>query len=326
MLFPILPLIIMLFSGCTSITTASGKGVMVKEFAPDFSEIYSGEPVTFRLLLKNEGSVEAKGAHAELLGLDEDWCSSTGGCRSSGGGRLEKLPNEPECQYEGGGFSMPAPNPLMGTAGGTQICTWTYSAPVLDKGFTITYMPVARVFYSYKSAVTKLITFGSTSELRRMQDSGGTLPSETSSSTESPVQLSIQTSGPIRFWEDSVAFPLEVTITNAGGGIPCSSGAASHDGMKDACKAGVSGEDAKNKVTLRITMDSMTKLMDEECQPLESGKTISLLKSQNSFVCDIEASGLSEIPSQRTIKVEAFYEYFTDTQTTIKVTGRRSTG
>lgn len=326
-----LPIIaILLASGCTSITninmgTSGGNGVSVKEFAPDFSEIYSGEPVTFRLLLKNEGSVEAKGVHAELLGLDEDWCGNDAtGCGASYGGRMEKLPNEPECQYTGDGFGMSAPDPIRGTAGSSHICTWTYNAPELGKDFTITYSPVARVFYPYKSAVTKLITFGSSSELRRFQDSGGKLPAETSSSTQSPVQLAIQTSGPIRFWEDKVAFPLEVTINNVGGGTPCSTGAASQEGVKDACKAGVSGEEAKNKITLKITLDPQMQFMDDECQPLASGETISLLKGQNAFVCDIEASGLSQIPSQRTINAEAFYEYFTDTQSSIKVTGRRS--
>ncbi len=325
--FPVIPIMaILLVSGCTNITTTTGgKGVSVKEFAPDFSEIYSGEPVTFRLLVKNEGSVDTMGAHAELLGLDEDWCGNgENSCGASYGGRLEKLPNEPECQYEGEGFSMLAPDPLKGTSGSSHTCTWSYKAPLLDKGFAITYTPVARVFYPYKSAVTKQITFGSSSELRRIQDSGGTLPTETSASTDSPIQLAIQTSGPIRFWEDNVAFPLEITISNAGGGTPCSTGGTGLDSMKDSCKAAVSGEDAKNKVTLKVTLDPGMEVMDEECEPLTSGETIPLLKGQNAFVCDIVISGLSEIASQRTIKAEAFYEYFTDTQSSIKVTGRRS--
>jgi len=325
--FLALPVIaILLVSGCTTANTASGNGVVVKAFAPDFSEVYSGEAVTFSLLLKNEGSAEAKNVHAELLGLDEDWCSKDGTkCGTSLGGRLENWPNEPECKYGGEGFSMPAPNPLQGTTGGSHVCTWTYTTPPLSKGFTITYTPVARVFYPYKSAVTKLITFGSNAELRRIQDSGGKLPIETTASTSSPIQLIIETKGPIRFWEGGVAFPLEITIKNIGGGAPCSTGAASEDRMKDACKATVSGEEAKNKITLKISLDSQMQVMDEECQALASyGKLISLYKGQNALVCDIEASGLTEIPTQRTIQVEAFYEYFTDTETSIKVTGRRA--
>gem|GEM_PF-576225 len=323
--FPVLAIIIV--SGCTAGNTVSGNGVSVKEFSPDFSEVYSGEQVTFRLLLKNEGSVDAKGVHAELLGLDEDWCNKDGSqCGSSAGGRLENWPNEAECVYGGTGFTMIAPNPLQGTSGDSHACTWTYTAPPLSKGFTITYTPIVRVFYPYKSGVTKLITFGSSAEMRRIQDSGGKLPAETAASTSSPVQLAIETKGPIRFSGDRVAFPLEITITNVGSGAPCSTGAANQDSMQEACKATVSGEDAKNKVTLKVTLDKQMKIMDQECQALTSGKTISLYKGQNALVCDIEASGLTDAPTQKTLQAEAFYEYFTDTSSSVKVTGRREPG
>jgi hypothetical protein len=334
---------IVLVSGCTwpGTTTTSGAGVVVKEFAPEFTEIYAGEPVTFRLLMQNQGSVDAKYVHAELLGLDEDWCSSQTGsstCTSSIGERLEKLPNEPECSYKDNtGFNLLAPDATRGTSGASHICTWTYKAPPIQKGFTITYTPIARTYYSYSGGVTKLITFGSSSELRRIQDSGGKLPVETKSQTSGPITVDIQTQGPIRFWGDEkkITFPLEVTINNVGGGVACALGSMEGYGMtsewfglgslgssKGACK---SDEKYKNKVYIAINLGTNSKMtLSDDCKGFDSGKTISLWKGQsNSIVCEVTATDLDATgPSQKAITVQAVYEYYTDTSSSIKVIGR----
>jgi hypothetical protein len=326
----VLPFLAIIFiSGCTwpGNSTTGGTGVVVKEFAPEFTEIYAGEPVTFRLLMQNQGSIDAKYVHAELLGLDEDWCNPTQGCQTSTGGRQEKLPNEDECRYGGTGFNMLAPDPTRGTSGASHICTWTYKAPPIQKGFTITYTPIARTFYSYSSGVTKLITFGSSSELRRIQDSGGKLPTETKSQTSGPITVDIQTQGPIRFWGDEkkITFPLEITINNVGGGVACSYDKIISLSL-DACKK---DEKNKNKVNIKIDLGSNSKMsLSTECDEFAStsGKQIALWKGQsNSIVCEVTASDLDPNgPSQKPIVVQAFYEYYTDTSSSIKVIGRTS--
>jgi hypothetical protein len=252
-------------------------------------------------------------------------------CGTSTGGRLEKLPNEQDCQYtDKKGFNLLAPDTLRGTSGGSHICTWTYKAPPIPKGFTITYTPTARVFYSYNSGVVKLITFGSSSELRTIQDTSGKLPAETKSQTNTPIMVDIQTKGPIRFWEDgqTVEFPLEITITNIGGGVACAS--PTSDVTSDACKAAVSGEESKNNVLISIdfgaTSDKMT--LSDECKDFSKYAKVAvpLWKGQsNSIVCNVKASGLSAGATiQRMIQVQAFYEYYTDTTTSIKVIGRNT--
>ena len=342
-------LAVLFVSGCTS-TTTGGTGVVVKEFAPEFTEIYATEPVTFRMLVKNEGSVEATSVHAELLGLDEDWCSSQTGTQtctpSSGTQRMEMQPNENACRYPGDGFKLLAPDAQRGTSGGSQICTWTYKAPPIPQGFTITYTPIVRTFYSYKSGVAKLITFGSSSELRTIQDSGGTLPTESVSSTSSPIKLDIVTKGPIRFWSDEqkVIFPLEITITNVGGGVACaypdinkipSQYTTDTASNKGACKV-LSGEEAKNKVDIDISFGSQIGKVNSGSMKLTGGCedynggiiTVPLWKGQsNSIVCDVEvqASDLgSGATIQRMITVQASYEYYTDTSSSIKVIGRKT--
>lgn len=326
----IIPLLaILLVSGCTAGNTTSGTGVVVKEFAPEFTEIYAGEPVTFRLLMKNEGSVDAANVHAELLGLDEDWCNPTQGCTTSSGNRQEKLPNEDECKYGGSGFNMLAPDTQRGTSGASHICTWTYKAPPIQKGFTITYTPIARTYYSYSGGVTKLITFGSSSELRRIQDSSGKLPVETKSQSSGPITVDIQTQGPIRFWSDEkmITFPLEITINNVGGGVACAYDVSTKlipggSYEQDACKK---DEKYKNKVFIKIDLGANSKMsLSTECDGFKSGKQLSLWKGQsNSVVCEVTATDLDPNgPSQKPINVQAFYEYYTDTSSSIKVIGR----
>ncbi len=339
-------LAVLLISGCTwpGTTTTGGSGVVVKEFAPEFTSIYAGEPVTFRMLIKNEGSVDAINGFADLLGLDEDWCASQTGAGikscdpSSGTNRPEKLPNEDACQYTNtNGFKLLAPDTQRGTQGGTQICTWTYKAPSIEKGFTIVYTPTVRTFYTYKSGVVKLITFGSSSELRTIQDTGGKLPTETVSTTSGPVQLSIETKGPIRFWseeENSVLLPLEITIKNVGGGIACAGSSTAYKTNSpnaNTCRA-TAGETPKNKVRIKISFGTDTATVKKmtlstECTDFETGKTISLWKGQsNTIVCEVTASGLSSGATiQRMISVEAAYDYYTDTTSSITVIGRKTT-
>jgi len=344
LLFLALPVLaIILVSGCTTGNTTSGTGVVVKEFAPEFTEIYAGEPVTFRLLMQNQGSVDAKNVHAELLGLDEDWCGGQGSttltqCSTSAGNRQEKLPNEPECRYGGDGFNMLAPDAQRGTSGASHICTWTYKAPPIQKGFTIAYTPIARTYNSYTGGVTKLITFGSSSELRRIQDTGGKLPVETKSQTSGPIQVDIQTQGPIRFWSDEkkITFPLEITVNNVGGGVSCarptgqvydiydsnSGGSYSMASQKDACKG---DEKYKNKIIVVINLGTNSKMtLSPDCQDFTSGNQISIWKGQsNSIVCEVTASDLDPNgPSQKPISVQALYEYYSDTSSSIKVIGR----
>ncbi|MCJ7816466.1 MAG: hypothetical protein MUP55_01290 [Candidatus Aenigmarchaeota archaeon] len=340
LIFLALPVLaIVLVSGCTTGQTTGGSGVVVKEFAPEFTEIYAGEPVTFRLLVKNEGSIDAINGHAELLGLDEDWCGSQmDKCTTSQGGRPEMLPNEELCRYTySKGFKLLAPDPQRGTQGGTQICTWTYKAPPIQQGFTIPYTPTVRTFYSYKSGAVKLITFGPSRELRTIQDTGGKLPTETKSQTSSPIMLDIQTQGPIRFWpeEKAVVFPLEITIKNVGGGVACADEKLNYvekSSKDNKCRALAAGEVSKNRVKIKINFgsdSSNTKMeLSQECKDFKDGKLVSLWKGQsNSVVCDVTALGLvSENTIQRMITAEAVYDYYTDISSSITVIGRKQIG
>jgi len=335
----LLALPILAISGCTYQPVTGGSGVVIAGFEPELPEVYAGEEVKFRLLIKNEGSAEAKSVYATVIGIDDAWCPyMEGKCEKSPKSESpEKLPNEEECRYwlgtgesPGTGFTLLAPNPFMGTSGSQHICTWTYKAPPIPKDFTMTYTPTARMYYSYKSYISKLITFGSSLELRNLQDKGGSLTADTKSQTSGPIVLDILTKGPIRYWQEEkqVTFPLEITISNAGSGMACAYPGRNTEGgenMMWACKI-QSGEEPKNKVKIKIDFggaDSQMKL-STDCTDFQSGKTISLFQfKSNTFVCDVTAKDLPLIaPIQRIINVAAEYEYYIDKETTIKVIGR----
>jgi hypothetical protein len=313
-----------LVSGCTLLTPAAspGGGVVIEGFSPVFSSVRSGEPVTFRLSIRNTGSSEARQVHAELLGLDQDWCKGSG-CDTSRGGSPEKLPEEAECQYTGSGFALDPPT-SYGGAGETHECTWNYNAPMVGRGLKVSYDATARVFYTYRSTAVESIPIGSVAEARRLQDSGLALPAETVSSSSAPIQISIESQSPIRAWEDSVTFPVKVTIQNTGGGVACASESGD---LKDSCKKFSGGQvnegyDAMvNNVRLAISGTNLG--LSPDCSEFSSGRLVSLTAgSSNSFVCQVTANAVSSGVQERTIVVTADYEYALDGRTSVTVAGQ----
>ncbi len=329
MLFPIL--FVILASGCTipiGPQPPKAGGLTIESFVTDLqvSEISSGEPITFQLKFRNTGSVTAKNVFAELFGLDESWCCDMVGITGEGpwtSGK-EKLPNEERCRYTGVGFSLLPPDPQSGTLGESSTCTWSYKAPSIPKNLpSVPFTPTVRLFYTYKTILLKSITFGSHQDLRATQNIGGVLPASTTSVTSSPISISVQTKSPIRFWtvgdgSGEVKFPIKIDIKNIGGGTVC----ANEGGLLKSCKLLIGGEESKNNIFLKITPGLGLELR-EECRDFEMGKIITLWKGQsNSITCDVVAAGLeAKGPVQRSITIEAEYEYTIDIETSIRVVG-----
>jgi hypothetical protein len=326
--------IVILTSGCTIPIgpngASSGGGIVIEFFGPDIqvAEIFSNEPINFQVKFRNTGSQTAQNVFAELLGLDESWCCNSVGLPSEGPwtSSNEKLPNEVECRYTGLGESLSPPNQQMGTTGEDMICTWSFVAPSFPKNIpSVPYTPTARIYYTYDTTLIKSITFGSHQDIRAIQDIGGTLPASTTSTTSSPVSITMDTKSPIRFWTSvggggEVTFPIDISIVNSGGGMACAS-RFSLDSLHQSCKR-KSGEESKNKVVLKITPDSGLEL-NQECYEFINGKVINLYKGDsNSISCDVTARGLKTTgPIQKSITIEAHYEYAIDTETSIRVVG-----
>jgi hypothetical protein len=301
---------LVLVSGCTSSSVETGNGAVIKEFAPEFTDIYPTEPVKFNLKIKNIGSVEAEGVFAEILGIDNDWYDSS---FTTGGPWLydEKLPDQVACRYNQEHGDLLPPNEQYGTEGESMTCSWTYRAPDIPAGTNTVYDVWARVFYTYSTITIKSITAGSQEEIRKYTDDGRQIPMSTVSTTNSPIQLSLSTLEPVRYWEDTTQIPIMIGISNVGGGTPC---------KKGRCKDREHFEDSWGKVTVKVGLTDGMRLLDD-CSEFESGKELLILpKEENSVVCTLELSELGgEGFEQRMISLNAEYSYFIDAQTSIKI-------
>jgi len=312
----LLPLILLLvlISGCTFPGTVSpvetGSGIVIKEFAPLFSEIYPNEPIKFNLKFKNIGSVKAEGVFAELLGIDHDWYDpsfTTGGDWLDG----QKLPDQKACARNGEHGDLLSPNEQYGTEGGSMTCTWTYKAPDIPEGTNMKYDVLARVFYTYSTLTIKSITAGTQEQIKRYLEQGKQIPVSTVSTTRSPIKLSLSLQEPIRYWGTETEIPIKIEIQNVGGGTPC---------KKDACKKDRESEESWGKITVKITLGDGMSLSDE-CREFESGKELLILPNkENSVICKIKLTSLDKAGlDQRTIALGAEYSYFIDKQTSITI-------
>jgi hypothetical protein len=310
LLLALLLILIVSLSGCTGIPVTTGNGVVVRDFDADFTEVYSGEPVNFNLRVQNTGSASASKVHAELLGIDEDWC-----CEPIGRGpwlNKQKLPNEEECRYTSEGFTLIPPNPQYGTEGETHICTWSYKAPDLPASLSVTYTPTARIFYRYSSDVVKSVTIVPRIEMKALEEQGKTLPIETVSSTSSPIALDIETEGPIRSFENSVKFPLSIKMSNVGGGVVC---------LHECKKTRVEDPHEEwNRLGLTITFANPSVMNLVDCE--DQFEVVLYKGRENSVTCMVEARDLPLTRTQRLIKVHADYDYFIEKEIPVTVSSR----
>jgi hypothetical protein len=300
-------LAVMITSGCTT-DTQTGSGIVIQEFAPDFSSVYPEEIVTFNIKFKNMGSVDANNVFARLIGLDKDWESSGAGSSIIDSGNMDA-----SCQHTGK-FALRAPDPAHKTEGETSTCTWKLRAPDIPTGMKPKYDVTARVFYDYETTIIKSFTILSSEELAKYNQQKKTLPSSTVSSTRSPIKITAKSMDPIRFWEnDKISFPLAITVSNSGGGIVCLRGKCTKDSSSDL---------EWDKLKLKIESKSKDLNIAPVCSEFASGGTIEVWpKKDNTIVCDIEVSGVSNIVGyqQKMLQITAEYSYFIDKKSSITI-------
>ncbi|MBI4021244.1 MAG: hypothetical protein HY369_03305 [Candidatus Aenigmarchaeota archaeon] len=265
---------VLLVSGCT----ASGTGVVIEDFVADFSTVFVKEPVGFQVQVRNTGSQDSPGGEVRLLGLD-DWSGQAQPCT--------------------------VPGLLAGPPGEVFTCpTATLTAPDVPQGITVTYRPVARLAYSYTSTLLSQITVGTQDELRRIEQGGGTLPLDASASSASPILVTAKTQGPLRVFSGSVTFPLEITVTNQGGGVACK-------GDFTDCL------DHQKWNALSFTTQIAGQKVDD------CSRSLTITQGSNTIVCQ---ATLTDIPStgvlQKTISIQSTYGYFVDREIPVTVAWR----
>ena len=323
LLLPIFALV--LISGCVipsginpfDSNTPAGTGVVIEDFSPDFQTVYSGEEVKFTLKVKNTGSVKAEDGFAELLGLDQIWIRGENPLAQVNKGN-EVFPDETRCRYTDKKITLLPEEPEAGITGGEDTCTWRYIAPPVLTGLSVNSKPRVRFYYTYKSSTIKTVTLVPREELKAIHDQGKGLPTESYSTTKSPVSIGIETASPIRTYGNSVEFPVVITLKNIGGGTVCT------DKSENCKKSGgviITSELPQwNRLKINIILPDGLDIANGSCKE-EDEKIVFTGKDPQTISCIIVAKDVYKQIGviQKNIEVTAQYGYFIDKTSDITV-------
>ncbi len=292
MTLTILPVLaILLASGCVTGPSGgpTGPGVVITKFEPDFSYMESGQRLILDLEVQNQGGEEATDVVAVLTGIDPDeWDLSS---------------SKAEVDLH----DLSPGNPEYNTLGETDTAQWELTAPELPQTIEQVYNPRVRVYYHYITTATKPITLVNENELRRLSQSGQSLPTQTGQQSAGPLSIDIITGNQIRVPENrDPSFPITVVLENTGSGII-------------APKDSEPNEDYVVRLTIKLP-DGLD--LESDCSGFGSGEDIVLSGGrQRSITCEVDFRHLPDIAEQRTITVLAEYDYYIDRTTSVTVKG-----
>jgi hypothetical protein len=317
LLLPVLAAIVMV-SGCTDGNTiAGGPGVFVLNWEPDFYSVYSGDEVKLRFRVQNQGGEQAQDVIATLHGITpEEWQAT-----SLYGFRMNS-------------FDVPVGNlnpqsPSYNTPGETFEDFFTLRAPQLPEGISQTYNPRIRVAYTYRTTATKPITLVNEDELRRLADSGMSLPTGLTSSSAGPLSVDITTGSAIKISEGRRTFPISIRIYNMGGGVVSPREGAIWSGYGTP-----SSDDYMVRMVIElppglgfVTCSEFQGNIGDEFFGFGGGAEVMLWEGRDKTVnCELNVVTPPFASEQRTIKVALLYDYYVDAGTTITVQGTSQQG
>jgi hypothetical protein len=197
---------VLAISGCTLLpsggTTGGGPGIAIERFEPSLSTVRSNEQVSLRLEVRNNGDYTNAPAAAELMGIDPAKWNLYGNTM----------------QYLG---TLLAPDAASNTPGGRGTASWTLVSPPLVRGQSLTYRPIARVYYQYETRAIKPVTFVTANELKDIQRGGGSLTSEPTTYTNGPLSVQVTTGNFVQAPEIGAGeykFQVQFNIENIGQG------------------------------------------------------------------------------------------------------------
>lgn len=301
-----LPIVaVVLVSGCTGGGSgiATGPGITILNWEPDYSSVESGDDVQLRLQIQNQGGERAENVRALLTVLTfggNEWL-------------LRGTSGSPEVMLED--YMLP-PNPRYGTEGEKKDYIWYLTAPQLPEGLTQTYTPGVRVFYDYVTTATKPITIVNDNELRHLEDTGGSLPSQPSQYSGGPLAVTVTTGAHIKVGDYGHSFPITIHIENTGGGIP-------YWGAQQSMLYGIS-EDEEYMVRLGIQLPPG--VIFETCQEYSGtvGQAVQLWKGRSADIsCKLAIPSPPPVAQEGTVTLFVYYSYAIDRSTSITVKGIR---
>lgn len=312
LLFLLLIIPFVFLAGCTMIgqdacsqnpTSCQGvpAGVIIKEFSPDFSEIMSGESVTFNIFMENIGGSEATGIKALLFGLNPDEWKAT----------------EP---WEQDLDSLMAADPERNLAGGTYGFSWEVQSPE-NLRVTNPYTANIRVHYkyfTYSKATFHFITndylYSLPTDQRDAESKSAGL-SKISTTPSAPITITITAgSRALIVYKDEEAFTFQITIKNAGGGNPFNVDASSYPPVL---------KDDLYKVKVKISTVEWPQISCSSLTGVTEG-TITLTRGEQKTLSCIATVNKNKIATaggkvDYTMDIDLNYGYFIDRSTSITV-------
>lgn len=263
------------------IQPGTASGVVIKSFGPDLPEVFSGDSVTFTVLVENIGELDATTVRAKLYGLGTPGWDWTKG-------------------YQDISDNIPKAQPSMGVPGGQGSVTWDATSPIdlkVDKEYTAN----VRVTYGYgTSAVGSIKVYNSNylktitqEEASRITTSSGL---ESWKVSNSPIAIELAGAARPFIVKTTVLTPtISLLISNRGQGYPYSS------------------DEGDRKATI-----TSVKVGDSTCV---SGKTITIPRTGKTSVTCKFSIDPANVPDFTTtpIEVELTYNYYVDDTATVKV-------
>ncbi len=314
----ILPLLAVVFvSGCVGggNTGTSGNGVVILEFRPDFTQVYSDDPVKLQLRIQNQGEVRARNVKAELTGINTaEWQQLGYGITTT--------------EYLG---DLQPYDPATNTPGAIKTKTWYLRAPMLAKGIDFTYTPIAKVGYDYTTTAQKPITIVDEDELRRIKQQGGTLPSGITTYTAGPLAVEITTGDYVKTESTGGTtydvFPIHIKITN----LRIGNGAPTKEDFSYGGFIGGLYEEYDYPISVEITPPTGTNFVSSGFGGYDDCTTGTIIKDmwnadEAQISCELEVTSPPSYREERLLTVKINYRYQLESTTSIRVFGTQQTG
>ncbi|MBM3303786.1 MAG: hypothetical protein FJY76_01715 [Candidatus Aenigmarchaeota archaeon] len=311
-------------SGCTipglggGGTAGLGNGVVITEFTSDFPSIQSGEYVELMLKAQNKGEVKAYNVRAELTGID---ITQWGGLLSTSfttGEFGEMLPYDRETN----------------TPGTERTKQWRLTAPPLPRGTNPMFTAIAKLSYDYKTSALRKIWIVDADELRRILQSGGSLPVGASTVSSGPLTVEVTTgnyekTAAQQFGYDNL-FPVQIKITNTGGGyvVPPGTGTGLYGGS---FATTYFGDIVNYPVGVKVTPPAGTSFRSlgggfggaDDCST--GIVTKEMWKGREATItCELSVDTLPTYREERPLIVDVFYRYQAEASTPIQVFGKET--
>lgn len=302
---------VVIASGCAGSDTESDyevsqtKGVVIESFSADPSEVFEGQPVRMRMQVQNIGEREASELKATISnppGLE----TGENGERSWGGPSGDIV--RPQTT---GSATLRPPSPDTERAGQKRNLRWSLTAPELSEGVSIPYTFDARLGYRYS---TKGITNIEIMDSEEFRQSDAQLSVPTVDNSGGPIQLSVSTSSPIIFEGSDITKDLCVKAENTGSGTPI---------HLDSGSLLNPSEEHTNKIEVDVSLTG-SKIALDESGNTEKTKDIILYEGGEGAKCfKLKPQETTDFRTTVPVEITANYGYMQETQTSVKVNGRR---